>query len=169
MIPATAVVEAAVAEHPCCVFAACALSLLLSLLSAGPSRLSLYNVVLANFTLSSPGLKGGRVLWPLGLLPTNQQTDSAPRRLYLNDIRIVVSAQTIREYVSFLRNNSQTFYTVSGTFVGPWAGGSCGQKATTAAGYVRALLPGPCAAVGRGHAAAQCCAWCSADGGRVIE
>jgi hypothetical protein len=104
------------------------LSLLLSLLSAGPSRLSLYNVVLANFTLSSPGLKGGRVLWPLGLLPTHQQTDSAPSRLYLNDIRIVVSAQTIREYVSFLRNNSQTFYTVSGTFVGPWAGGSCGQK-----------------------------------------
>jgi hypothetical protein len=68
------------------------------------------------------------VLWPLGLLPTNQQADSAPSRLYLNDIRMLVSAQTIREYVSFFRNSSQTFYTVSGAC--RWVLGRCsrGQK-----------------------------------------
>jgi len=78
----------------------------------GPGRLTLNNVVLANFTLSSPG-SGSPVLWPKGMLqPGLQPGSTVPRKLYMYDVKIIATAQSIREYVSFFANRSQEVYTV---------------------------------------------------------
>jgi hypothetical protein len=61
------------------------------------------------------------VLWPKGMLqPGLQPGSSTPRRLYMMDVRMVVSAQTIQEYVRFFQNSSRTFWTVSDCDT-PWA------------------------------------------------
>jgi hypothetical protein len=74
----------------------------------------LSNVVLANFTLSSPSLNGAPVLWPQGMLqPGVQPGTTSPRKLYMHDVKIVVSAQSLQENIRFFQNTTVEVYTVS--------------------------------------------------------
>lgn len=76
--------------------------------------MSVSNVVLANFSLSSPGLAGSLVLWPKGMLVpgVQHQGSTAPRRLYLTDVKFLVPAQTLQEYLRFFHNTTAPVYTV---------------------------------------------------------
>lgn len=86
----------------------------LSFAYAGPGRLMLSNVVLANFTLSSPSMKGAAVLWPQGMLqPGVQPGTTALRKLYMHDVKIIVSAQSLQENIRFFQNTTVQVYTVS--------------------------------------------------------
>jgi hypothetical protein len=86
----------------------------LSIAYAGPGRLMLSNVVLANFTLSSPSLKGALALWPQGMLqPGVQPGTTSPRKLYMHDVKILVSAQSLQENIRYFQNTTVEIYTVS--------------------------------------------------------
>jgi hypothetical protein len=79
----------------------------------GPGRLVLSNVVLANFSISSPSR--GPVLWPLNILqPGAQPGGEALRRLLLNDVKLIVQASsTVVEYARFFADKRVRVYTVS--------------------------------------------------------
>lgn len=99
---------------------------------AGPGRFMLSNVVLANFTLSSPSLNGAAVLWPQGMLqPGLQPGTTSPRKLYMHDVKIIVSAQSLQENIRYFQNTTVEIYTVSAhTAAALWLGVSSHKVAS---------------------------------------
>lgn len=82
-------------------------------MAAGPNRVTVNDVVLANFSLTDP-FKDRQVLWPKGLLvPGLQPGTTLPRRLYLQDVQLLVDAGTLQQYLRFFRQNDTLIYTVS--------------------------------------------------------
>lgn len=78
---------------------------------AGPSVVT--GVVFKNFSLSDPTVKQGQVLWPIGLLqPGVQQGTNAPLRLLLQDVEILVDADTLQQYIRYFKNQGTLVYTV---------------------------------------------------------
>ncbi|KAF8060070.1 AMSH1 [Scenedesmus sp. PABB004] len=86
--------------------------------SSGPARMVVSDLVLSKFALTDPAGKQ-QVLWPVGLLqPGVQPGSSAPRRLYLQDVQLLVDAGTLQAYLRFFRADADTLiYTDNATFV----------------------------------------------------
>lgn len=75
--------------------------------------MALSNVVLANFSISSPRVPKGPIMWPTGMLaPGPQPGGSGPRKLQLSDVKIVVTAEAIQDYVRFFQETGTLVYTV---------------------------------------------------------
>jgi hypothetical protein len=72
-----------------------------SFVLAGPNRVVLNDVVLTNFSLTNP-FRDAQVLWPRGLIsPGLQPGTTLPRRLYMQDVQLLVDGGTLQQYLRF--------------------------------------------------------------------
>lgn len=76
----------------------------------------LNDVVLTNFSLTNP-TRDAQVMWPRGLIsPGLQPGTTLPRRLYMQDVQLLVDGGTLQQYLRFFTApgpNNTLVYTVS--------------------------------------------------------
>ncbi|WIA13636.1 hypothetical protein OEZ85_007199 [Tetradesmus obliquus] len=88
--------------------------------SSGPNRVVLNDVVLTNFSLTHP-TRDAQVMWPRGLIsPGLQPGTTLPRRLYMQDVQLLVDGGTLQQYLRFFTApgpNNTLVYTDNATFL----------------------------------------------------
>ncbi|WIA33783.1 hypothetical protein OEZ86_006896 [Tetradesmus obliquus] len=88
--------------------------------SSGPNRVVLNDVVLTNFSLTNP-TRDAQVMWPRGLIsPGLQPGTTLPRRLYMQDVQLLVDGGTLQQYLRFFTApgpNNTLVYTDNATFL----------------------------------------------------